>query len=114
MPKQLFGKELVDVISRSTLMVHPSLSEGIPKVFMEAMSCGVPVIALSTTIKGLVRNGENGYLVDEGELMSFTEEILGDRKKIDRISKKARDYAVEHFGKDSTVPVLKKMYEKIL
>lgn len=114
MPKQLFGKELVDVISKSRVMVHPSLSEGIPKVFMEAMSCGVPVIALSRTIEGVVRNGENGYLVDEGDLISFTEKILGDKKEMDEISKKSRDYAVEHFGKDSTVPVLEKMYDKIL
>ena len=114
MPKQLFGTELVDVISKSSLMVHPSLSEGIPRVFIEAMSCGVPVIALSRTIKSIVENGENGYLVDEKDLISFTEQILGDKKQIDRIGKGCRDYAIKYFGKNSTVPVLEKMYERIL
>ena len=114
MPKQLFRNELVDVISRSSVMVHPSLSEGIPRVFIEAMSCGVPVIALSKTIKGIVENGENGYLVDEKDLISFTEQILGDKKQIDGIGKGCRDYAIKYFGKNSTVPVLEKMYEKIL
>ena len=114
MPKQLFGKELVDVISKSSLMVHPSLSEGIPRVFIEAMSCEVPVIALSKTIRGIVENGENGYLVDEEDLISFTRTILGDKKQIDKIGKGCRDYAIKYFGKNSTVPVLEKMYEKIL
>ena len=114
MPKQLFRNELVDVISRSSVMVHPSLSEGIPRVFIEAMSCGVPVIALSRTIKGIVENGENGYLVDEKDLISFTEQILGDKKQIDRIGEGCRDYAIKYFGKNSTVPVLEKMYERIL
>ena len=91
LPKQLFGKELVDVISRSNVMVHPSLSEGIPRVFIEALSCGVPVIALSRTIEGIVENGENGYLVDEKDLISFTEQILGDKKQIDKVGKGCRD-----------------------
>ena len=114
MPKQLFGDELVDVVSKSQVMVHPSRSEGIPKVFMEAMSCGVPVIALSRTIKGIVTNGENGYLVDEEDLVSFTEDILGDKRKLDELGRSCRDYAVKHCGKNSTVPVLEKLYGEIL
>jgi glycosyltransferase involved in cell wall biosynthesis len=114
MPKQLFGTDLLDVISKSSLMVHPSLSEGIPRVFIEAMSCGVPVVALSKTIKGIVENGGNGYLIDEEDLISFTRTILGDKKQIDKIGKRCRDYAIKYVGKNSTVPVLNKMYEKTL
>ena len=114
MPKQLFREELVDVIRKSRVMVHPSLSEGIPRVFVEAMSCGVPVIALSRTITGTVVNGQNGYLVDEEDLVSFTEDLLCDKRKLDELGRSCRDYAVKYCGENSTVPVLETMYREIL
>jgi len=59
-----WGTELTEVYREADILVHPSLSEGVPKVVLEAMAHGVAVIA--TTVGGIPRvvtDGENGILV---------------------------------------------------
>jgi glycosyltransferase involved in cell wall biosynthesis len=59
-----WGTELTQVYREADILVHPSLSEGVPKVVLEAMANGVAIIA--TTVGGIPRvvtDGENGILV---------------------------------------------------
>lgn len=52
------------ILQGCDLLVRPSLLEGMPLAILEAMACGLPVVA--TPISGsaeLVRDGENGLLV---------------------------------------------------
>lgn len=56
------------LISEATMIVQPSLAEGLPVVLMEAMAQGRPVI--STYIAGipeLVEEGKTGWLVPAGD-----------------------------------------------
>jgi len=56
--------ELVKCYQKSTIFVLPSYYEGLPTTIMEAMSCGLPVIA--TDVLGtseLVVDGKTGFLV---------------------------------------------------
>jgi colanic acid/amylovoran biosynthesis glycosyltransferase len=53
-----------DTLRRSDVFVHPSISEGMPTVIAEAMSCGVPVVV--TDVGGareMVRDGIDGFVV---------------------------------------------------
>ena len=62
------GDEVLRLIASSSVIVQPSLMEGLPVVIMEAMAQHRPVI--STYIAGipeLVRPGETGWLVPAGE-----------------------------------------------
>jgi glycosyltransferase involved in cell wall biosynthesis len=57
-------EELLPILAQSHIFVNPSRHEGMPNAVLEAMACGLPVIA--TRIAGnedLVKNGENGFLV---------------------------------------------------
>ncbi len=56
--------ELINLYQNATLHVIPSHYEGLPTVLLEAMSCGLPVIA--TAVSGnldVIENGENGLLI---------------------------------------------------
>lgn len=69
-------EQVLEAMNNSTLLVMPSVSapisgdkEGTPLSLMEAMASGLPVVAYNHAgIAELIRNDENGLLVDEYDL----------------------------------------------
>lgn len=56
--------EVRDALVASDIFVFPSLQEGMPNSLLQAMACGLPVIATHiTSIPELVEPGRNGILV---------------------------------------------------
>jgi L-malate glycosyltransferase len=76
---QFVGQQ-ADVASwlrRARLFVLTSESEGLPLSVMEAMSCGLPVVAPRVgELPELVEDGVNGFLVRERSPEAFTEKML--------------------------------------
>ena len=59
---------LREIYQQADVVVNPSLYEGMPNVVLEAMACGLPVVA--SQVPGndtLVRAGESGYLFKLGD-----------------------------------------------
>ena len=59
-----FGHDLFDQMDRSDILVLPSVSEGTPRVLVEARARSLPIV--STTVGGIpssVTDGEDGLLV---------------------------------------------------
>jgi glycosyltransferase involved in cell wall biosynthesis len=83
-------------------LVNPSFYEGMPNVVLEAMACGLPVLA--SNIPGndaLVRPGETGYLFDPAQgngLQHALEELLADRSLISRFGANGRARAVAQWS----------------
>lgn len=62
-----FVTNIHEYLNATDIYVFPSLQEGFPNALLEAMACGLPVIA--TKIGGVVdiiKDGENGLLVEPG------------------------------------------------
>ena len=70
------------LLTEGDVFVRPSLLEGMPLTVLEAMACGLPVIA--TPVGGtteLIEDGVNGYLVQPGNGSQLAERLcvlLGD------------------------------------
>jgi len=61
----------------SDVLVLPSVTEGLPRVIIEAMAMGLPIIATDVgSIKELVKDGENGFLVKPMDIDALTKTIL--------------------------------------
>jgi glycosyltransferase involved in cell wall biosynthesis len=86
-------------------LVNPSLYEGMPNVVLEAMACGLPVVA--STIPGhdtIVRHGTTGLLFDPGTpgaLASALRSIIDDCGAARAMGHNGRETALASFSWDS-------------
>jgi sugar transferase (PEP-CTERM/EpsH1 system associated) len=70
-------EDVPDILARFDVFVLPSLAEGISNTILEAMACGLPIIA--TRVGGnpeLVHEGENGTLVPSENPPEMSKAIL--------------------------------------
>lgn len=85
---------LPDVLRRADIYVFPSIQEGMPNTVLEAMACGLPVVACR--IEGceeLVRHGETGLLTppdDAPALAEAVERLLDDAELRRRMGREGR------------------------
>jgi hypothetical protein len=80
------------------LMVHTSTMDGLPRATVEAMACGVPVIAYRSTIQGGIPHGGAGLLVAEAALPHAVEMVLADDELRCRMGMNARRHVEKHHG----------------
>lgn len=94
--------ELAPIYQSADVLVNPSLYEGMPNVVLEAMACGLPVVA--SNVPGndaVVVHGETGYLFDLDEpdaLLHAVRTLLHDRTLLTRFGATARERAVNEFS----------------
>ncbi len=114
------GKQeaLNEILCSADIFILPSQMESFGLSALEAMSCGLPVVA--TNVGGLpevVIHGETGYLADVGNverMASYVIELLENKNKYIEFSEKARYRAESFFDKDLIIPKYENFYEKIL
>lgn len=100
------------------LFVLPSLAEGICNTILEAMACGLPVIA--TNVGGnpdLVQDGETGTLVPPGRPDILAEQMLayaGDPVRRRSEGQAARVRAETEFSMDAMVNGYTRIYARLL
>jgi glycosyltransferase involved in cell wall biosynthesis len=101
-----YGPKLLDLYDRHDALVLPSFTEGFPQVLLEAMARGVPVVATSVGgVARLVRDGENGLLVDAGDVDSLAdalERVIGQRTLAEGLASRGLDTA-RRFTRDVQV-----------
>jgi N-acetyl-alpha-D-glucosaminyl L-malate synthase BshA len=110
-------ESVAELLSCADLLLLPSETESFGLVALEAMSCGVPVIA--TRVGGIpevVTDGENGYLVEIGDHQAMAEaglRLLKDDRLWHKASTAAR-LAAEAFSSDEIVGRYEAYYRKVL
>ena len=64
------------VYSMADLFVIPSLQDNLPNTVIESIACGTPVVGFPIGgITDMIRHGQNGYLCQEVDVDSLTNEI---------------------------------------
>lgn len=117
---QFLGKleTFVEVLQNSSVFLLPSESEGFGLAALEAMSCGVPVVASRIGgIPEVVIEDEVGFLAPVGaveEMASKVLMLLKDAQLWHRFSANARKLAVEKFPIDRIIDQYEEYYRKIL
>ena len=93
--------ELARYYALSRLLVLPTYYEGLPTCILEAMACGLPVVA--SNVSGdpeLVTDAVNGYLVPPGDIGGFHQrisELLDDEAKQRRFGEAGKRIVLSKF-----------------
>ena len=99
-------ERLPDVFSQNEAFVMPSVYEGTPKALLEAMACGVPVIATkSPGITGILTHNQNGYLcgLSTEDIRAAIELVLGDPILRERLGQEGVRYVRTYHSLDEAV-----------
>ena len=91
--------EIAQYYQKSNIFVLPSLNEGMSNTMLEALACGLPIVATDTGgTRELVEDGENGMIVKMGEyndLMEKIERFLLDKTLEEKMGKLSRQRALQ-------------------
>ncbi|MCD6322020.1 MAG: glycosyltransferase, partial [Clostridiales bacterium] len=69
--------EIPDWLNASDLLCLPSLDEGHPNIVLEALACGIPVVASRVGgIPEIIKSAEEGLLVAPKDSLSISNAIL--------------------------------------
>ena len=73
---QRTGDELATALASADVLLNPSITESFGNVTLEALACGLPVVAADATgASNLVRDGESGMLVDPTDIDGFADAL---------------------------------------
>ncbi len=92
-----FQSNPLKMLYDSKVMVMTSRWEGTPMCVLEAMALGVPIVSTPVDgLKDLIKNGENGYLSDDDEVLADKIcEIVNSREIHDAMGKLSKEISAE-------------------
>jgi N-acetyl-alpha-D-glucosaminyl L-malate synthase BshA len=114
------GKRLdfVEVLRESRVFLQPSETESFGLAALEAMACGVPVVASRVGgVPEVVEDGQSGVLCEVGDVAAMAGAVgrlLDDEDGQARMSAAARRIAVERFGKGPMVDAYEAYYRRVI
>lgn len=112
------GKEKLNLIKESQMLVLPSYNEGLPIAILEAISYGLPVVATNVgDVSSAVRDEENGFLVEIGnekQLADKIDKIISNKDLYEKMSIKSREIAESEFSDEKYFSKLRDKYFSII
>tara|TARA_B100000212_G_scaffold330042_1_gene295925 strand:+ start:148 stop:621 length:474 start_codon:yes stop_codon:yes gene_type:complete len=104
-------------LRKATLLVAPSLSEGLGMAVVEAMAMECPVVA--SRVGGLVEvvvHGETGFLVEAGRVPLLAQqvvELLSSPEERVRLGANGSRHVQANFTRDRSIAQLQELYETL-
>jgi glycosyltransferase involved in cell wall biosynthesis len=109
-------ERIPEYLCEADIFVLPSVSEGFGIVILEAMSCGLPIVATRVGgVPDIIEEGVNGCLVESGDFQEMAKKILfllDNRLLTDQISKNNR-IKVQVYAWKNVVDRLERIYREI-
>ncbi len=113
-----FRTDIPELLGEVSVLVLPSLAEGLSNVILEGMAAGVPVVA--TRVGGnpeIVEDGVSGLLVPPRDASALAEAIgslIADPGRREAMGRAGQKLAIERFSLEATVAQTEELYERLL
>lgn len=110
--------DVATVISMSHIVCLPSYREGLPKILIEAASCGRPIV--TTDVPGcreVVKDGVNGYLVpskNAEKLKDALLKLIENEELRNEMGQASRRFAEERFSNQIVNEGIFSIYQKVI
>ena len=112
------ANSLVEYYRSASVFLAPTLYENLPIRVLEAMACGVAVVASNVcAVPEVIENGVNGLLVRPGSVVDLSNAIcclLSDPDLRRKLGENARRTVLEKFNWRLNAPKISNVYEDIL
>jgi glycosyltransferase involved in cell wall biosynthesis len=108
----------MDILSKSSALLLPSITEGMPIVALEAFALSKPVLLSDIEPhRDLVQDGVDGFLIPLDDKSKWAEKIifiLSNKEAREGIGRKARSKVENRFNMDRTLRELESLYSSCL
>ena len=108
---------VVEAMQDADAFLFPSRTEGFPLVAIEALACGLPVIAArGSSLEEAVEDGVSGILCGQGDVAAMVaacRKLAGDPKTWDLMAAAARARALRYFAMDQMVAAYIEAYRNL-
>ena len=98
-----YGKKIVEIYQANDIYLPASKSENMPMSILEAMACGLPIIAVKERgLAELIKSGVNGFFVKTDNPKNMAEktlDLLADSDSMEKISQSSRLLALGYSDK---------------
>ena len=113
-----YRKDIADWLPSLDIAVASSFREGLPVNVMEAMACGLPVVATSNRgHRELVKPGRNGWLVPPGDVRQMAgriRQLLANPRERAAFGGAGRTIVSSAYGLDTVMAEMRGIYASIL
>lgn len=93
-------ERVLQILQNSHIFLFPTrVKEGFPKAVLEAMACGLPVIATAVSVLPGLIGDRNGIVLPEPDAAAVSAAVLvliADEERLDEMGKKARETSREY------------------
>ncbi|MEI6521153.1 MAG: glycosyltransferase family 4 protein [bacterium] len=108
--------EVFNYLNNADLFLFPTYSEGFPNVIIEAMACGLPIIASAVGAIPDMIEDKGGYLIDVGNVQQIIDAII--KSEDSNLRQSMSDWNIEKVKKsyllDTVMDKIFDEYEKLV
>ncbi len=110
--------EIINYLNQADLYISTSIAEGLSNSVLEAVSCGLPVVAFECEgMNEVIINEETGFVVPFGGvqlMVNKIKELHDNREKLQIMGRNARLHAVKNFEMSTHVENMIQFYKQII
>lgn len=110
--------DVIEIVNSCDLFLFATLHENLSNALLEAMACGLPVVA--SRVGGnldVVEDGSNGFLIppcNADEIVEKVSLLASDIQLYNRFSRRSKEIINEKFSQDVVYPRISEVYDQML
>ena len=113
-----YRKDIANVISMCEIIVQPSLFEGLPRVLVEAMYLGKPVVGTDVDgIREIIEHGKTGLLIpskDAKSLANAVIQLLDNESLANELGRKASKFIKSNYDARIMAQQTELLYQRLI